>query len=185
MTTPLYFGFGSLVNAQTLPDGARWQRATLRGWRRSWRHPIAGEHRWAAMDVLPDPDGEIDGLLLVGGGELDDYLVQREDGYRATPLAIETLRCERAPTAAERPQLWTSCSPAAAGDPLWLMQSYVDVVMAGYLREFGEAGLVRFIESTDNWQLPCFDDRQLPRYPRAVALSPREREIIEALQPRP
>jgi len=183
MNTPHYFGFGSLVNEQTLPKGARWQKATLRGWRRSWRHPIPGTRTWAAMDVLPDENSSIDGLLLVGGEHIDQYLVQREAGYCAATLDRKVLELEQPLGHCATPCLWRSKSPHQGTTPLWLMQSYIDVVMVGYLRHFGEAGLQRFVESTDNWHLPTFDDREQPRYPRSINLSKRERELIAAMQP--
>lgn len=184
MKTPYYFGFGSLVNEQTLPEGTQWQRATLKGWRRSWRHPIEGEQHWAAMDVLPDANSSIDGLLVVGGGEIDEYLLQRESGYQAQELEHGHFELAQPLMAHAAPCLWTSKSPRHQHEGFWLMQSYVDVVMTGYLRHFGEDGLERFVASTDNWHLPAFDDRNDPRYPRWVELSARERDIISALQPK-
>ncbi len=183
MTTPYYFGFGSLVNDETLPQNARWLRANLHGWRRAWRHPIPGSHPWAAMDVLPDPNASIDGLLVVGGGEIDAYLVQRESGYASHALAQKQFQLEQALPAEAAPCLWTSKTPAPPDEKRYLMQSYVDVVMSGYLRHFGEPGLERFVESTDNWHLPVFDDRDDPQYPRAVSLSQQERAIIKEHQP--
>ena len=183
MKTPYYFGFGSLVNEQTLPAGTQWHRATLKGWRRSWRHPIPGERHWAAMDVLPDANSSIDGLLVVGGSDIDSYLLERESGYSPLQLEHGHFEIEQPLANHAAPCLWTSKSPRHTSDDFWLMQSYVDVVMTGYLRHFGEEGLARFVETTDNWQLPAFDDRDDPRYPRSVQLSTRERGIIASFQP--
>lgn len=183
MKTPYYFGFGSLVNEHTLPANALWHKATLTGWRRSWRHPIDAEQRWAAMDVVADENSSIEGLLVVGGGEIDDYLTAREAGYKPHPLNHEQLQVDGSLPAQAEVYLWTSKSPHTDNTQLYLMQSYVDVVMAGYLRNFGEAGLERFVQTTDNWHLPVFDDRAQPRYPRAVQLSEAELQLITALQP--
>lgn len=185
MSTPYYFGFGSLVNEHTLPPGTRWQRATLSGWRRSWQHPIPGDHPWAAMNVIPDASAEIDGLLVVGGPHIDDYLLQRESGYRSIALQYDQLTLDSALPADARPCLWVSKQAEHNTLPLSLMQSYVDVVMTGYLRNFGPAGLQRFISSTDNWQLPRYNDREAPRYPRSIHLSERERAALDALLPAP
>lgn len=184
MKTPYYFGFGSLVNDETLPDGTRWQKAILKGWRRSWRHPIEGETAWAAMDVVQDSDSSIEGLLVAGGGEIDSYLVAREGGYQSTPLQPEHLKLDGMLPKNAAPCLWVSKSASLNTIPLHLMQSYVDVVMSGYLRNFGEAGLQRFIDSTDNWHLPRIDDRDKPLYPRAVSLSSHERRLIASYLPK-
>ena len=185
MKTPYYFGFGSLVNEQTLPVNTRWHKATLSGWRRSWRHPIAGEPSWAAMDVIADANSSIDGLLVTGGTDIDEYLIKREAGYNPHELSHLHLCVDGELHAQASPCLWTSKHSQQNNEPLWLMQSYVDVVMSGYLRHFGEAGLERFVMTTDNWHLPVYDDRLAPRYPRSVQLSDHEVQIITALQPKP
>ena len=51
-----------------------------------------------------------------------------------------------------------------------VLRTYVDCIMAGYLERFGEAGLEAWLATTDGWEAPLFDDREAPRYPRAVAL---------------
>ncbi len=183
MKTPYYFGFGSLVNEHTLPDNTVWHRARLSGWRRSWRHPIPGEPAWAAMDVVADASAHIEGLVVVGGPAIDDYLVARESGYRCLSLRRDQLTLDMDLPDDAMPCLWVSNSASDNQDELYLMQSYVDVVMAGYLRNFGTKGLQQFIKSTDNWHLPTYNDRQAPRYPRPVCLSDDERGIIDSLKP--
>lgn len=183
MSTPYYFGFGSLVNEHTLPTGTTWHRATLSGWRRSWQHPIPGDTPWAAMNVSPDSGAEIDGLLLVGGPHIDDYLLQRESGYRSIALQHDQLSLQASLPADAQPCLWVSKETANNNTALSLMQSYVDVVMSGYLRNFDTAGLERFVSSTDNWQLPRYNDREAPLYPRSISLNEHERAVIDAAMP--
>jgi len=69
--------------------------------------------------------------------------------------------------------------PADADHPILL--SYLDVVMQGYLREYGVAGADDFVASTDGWQAPVLDDRAKPRYARAQKLSAEERGIVDEM----
>ena len=50
--------------------------------------------------------------------------------------------------------------PASEMRPVLL--SYVDVVVQGYLHEFGEDGVARFFETTDGWNAPMKNDRAEP-----------------------
>jgi hypothetical protein len=61
-----------------------------------------------------------------------------------------------------------------------ILLSYLDTVTQGYLREFGEAGARRFFETTGGWEAPVFDDRATPVYTRATAISPEERDFVDA-----
>ncbi len=48
-----------------------------------------------------------------------------------------------------------------------IVQSYVDVVLAGCL-EVGESFAGEFVRTTTNWGYPWVDDRSTPRYVRAM-----------------
>ncbi len=78
------------------------------------------------------------------------------------------------------PEIAVYAIPARADDhseaPILL--SYLDVVVQGFLPEFGEAGVARFFETTDNWALPVADDRAAPLYPRAQALAAEETALV-------
>ena len=60
-----------------------------------------------------------------------------------------------------------------------LLLSYIDVVVQGYLREFGEAGVARFFQTTAGWSAPVLDDRARPIYPRHQTLSSDERQLVD------
>jgi hypothetical protein len=66
----------------------------------------------------------------------------------------------------------------AAPHPILL--SYLDTVVQGYLREFGEAGAARFFETTTGWEAGIHDDRTDPVYPRAQDTTDRERALVDA-----
>jgi len=61
-----------------------------------------------------------------------------------------------------------------------ILRSYLDAVMQGFLREFGEEGVHRFVTETDAFHTPIHEDRHEALYPRAVSLSPAEIELFDA-----
>ena len=60
-----------------------------------------------------------------------------------------------------------------------LLLSYIDVVVQGYLRAFGEEGAERFFTTTDGWDAPILNDRSEPRYPRHQKLKPGETRFVD------
>ena len=59
------FGYGSLVNADTLAPGTRTVRVRLTGWRRAWRHTgLTSFGRRCTLTVFSDPDCAIDGVVI-------------------------------------------------------------------------------------------------------------------------
>jgi hypothetical protein len=53
-------------------------------------------------------------------------------------------------------------------------------VAQGFLREFGEAGVARFFETTQGWEAGIRNDRAAPLYPRAQVMTDRERALVNA-----
>jgi len=169
-----FFGYGSLVNRETHSYGGA-DAARLKGWRRVWRHthirPVA------YLTVVPDPASEIDGLIAAvprrGWAALDE----RERAYDR--VAAHHQVHHRLP---HKPAIAVYTIPEGKhGRPheaCPVLLSYVDVVIQGYLREFGEAGVRRFIETTDGWDAPVLDDRAAPRYPRNRVLGSDERAFV-------
>ncbi|MBK5926387.1 gamma-glutamylcyclotransferase [Rhodobaculum claviforme] len=174
MSEPFFFGYGSLVNRRT-HDYAEAYSARVRGWRRVWRHTDMRDT--AFLSVERDPDAEIEGLIaLVPGGDWRALDV-RESGYDRVALSEGLAHGATRPVAAQ-----IYAIPSATGAPTLrqpILLSYLDVVVQGFLTEFGEAGVARFFASTRGWG-PILDDRARPRYPRAQALSARERGLVDA-----
>ena len=63
--------------------------------------------------------------------------------------------------------------------PSPILRSYLDAVMQGFLNEFGEGGVHRFVAETDAFHMPIHEDRHRPIYPRAVTLSAAEAELFD------
>lgn len=161
-----FFGYGSLVNRRT-HDYPEVTRLTVPGWRRAWRH--TGLRDVAFLTAVPDAGSEIDGLSAgVPGGDWA-ALDLREAAYIRTPLPDGPL-IYHIPDDLH--------APASADHPILL--SYLDVVVQGYLTEFGEDGVDRFFATTDGWHAPIRDDRAAPRYPRAQTLTDAERTLVDA-----
>ncbi|WGH79548.1 gamma-glutamylcyclotransferase family protein [Jannaschia ovalis] len=160
-----FFGYGSLVNRRTHVYGG--DALTVRGWRRVWRHtplrPVA------FLTAMPDPEAVIDGLAAeVPGGDWT-ALDAREAAYLRAPLP-------EGPAIYHIPE--GHHGPATEAHPI--LRSYLDVVVQGYLSEFGREGVARFFDSTAGWDAPIRDDRARPLYSRAQQVTAEETAIVDA-----
>ena len=52
-----------------------------------------------------------------------------------------------------------------------ILASYLGAVVQGFRTLHGDAGALRFFETTDGWEAPLIEDLAAPLYPRAVPLS--------------
>ncbi len=191
--TQRIFGYGSLVNGATHAYRQA-HRARLQGWIRFWQHTTRREVAFLNVRPCAEPGAAIDGLVLevpARAPELD----ARERAYSRQPVSPTPLPAPPGgaqgpeggpPAAAEKalifaipPEASDARNAAGGAAPACLLLSYIDVVVQGYLREFGEAGVQRFFESTRGWQAPLIDDRAAPRYPRAQDLSRAERALVD------
>ena len=168
------FGYGSLVNRLTHGHASA-HPARVSGWRREWR--ATGRRRLAFLSVRPDPGGVIEGLVAeVPGGDWA-ALDRRESGYGRLRLAPEQIAAQ----VAEGVAVYVIPPEPVPRDlrehPILL--SYLDVVVQGFLAEFGAGGLARFFETTDGWQAPVLDDRARPLYPRAQRLTEAARGLVD------
>ena len=172
MSDLYFFGYGSLVNRRTHVYAPA-HRATLPGWRREWR---ATALRPAAfLTARPVPGSEIDGLIAPVPSNDWAALDQREAGYDRLPATEVRHAMDPAPHVA------VYSIPPRDDDPesCPILLSDLDVVVQGFLSEFGEAGVARFFETTDNWNLPVADDRAAPLYPRAQDLTLAETRLVD------
>jgi len=175
MTRPFFFGYGSLVNRSTHGFAAA-HPARVRGWRRIWRHtdlrPVA------YLTAVPDTPSEIDGLIAeVPAGDWA-ALDAREHAYDRLSV---TEHVSHAVTHPVDVALYSvpdgKHGRATRAHPILL--SYIDVVVQGYLREYGAAGAARFFATTEGWDAPILNDRHDPRYPRHQRLSDDERLFVD------
>ncbi|PSL20141.1 gamma-glutamylcyclotransferase family protein [Shimia abyssi] len=175
MKDPYFFGYGSLVNRDTHDYGDP-HPAQLSGWRRVWRHTHL--RKLAYLTVEPAAGCEIDGLIAhVPGGDWA-ALDERERAYDRVGAteAISHPKPNRVDIAVYTVPDGKHGRPSVE-HPVLL--SYIDVVVQGYLREFGVDGVRRFFDTTVGWSAPVLDDRATPVYPRHQSLSARERGLVD------
>ena len=172
---PYFFGYGSLVNRWT-HDFADARPARLTGWRRAWCHtelrPIA------FLTAVPEVGAEIEGLIARVPGA--DWAALDEREYAYDRIGASAAVTHDLP---EAPEIAVYAVPAhrqREGDTAHpILLSYLDVVVQGYLREFGEAGVARFFETTSGWEAPVLNDRAAPRYPRSQTLEPAQVALVD------
>ncbi len=174
MEGPYFFGYGSLVNRATHDYGDA-HPARIAGWRRAWRH-VEGR-KVAFLTAVPDPDCEIEGLIAhVPGGDWA-ALDMREHAY----ARVMADRVSHALGAGPEVHIYHAPEDmhVAATEHRPVLLSYIDVVVQGYLREFGEAGVARFFDTTDGWDAPIRNDRARPIYPRHQSLTAKETALVD------
>ncbi len=174
MKRPFFFGYGSLVNRDTheYPEA---HPARLRGWRRVWRHtdlrPVA------YLTAVPDASAEIDGLIAQVPENDWAALDHRERAYDRVAVCDQVQH-----TAPDPISVAVYTVPHGKhGVPDHehpVLLSYIDVVVQGYLQEFGEPGVARFFASTTGWSAPIKNDRHTPIYPRHQNLSRDEQTLV-------
>lgn len=172
---PYFFGYGSLVN-RTTHDFTDPRPARLHGWRRGWCHtdlrPVA------FLTAIRDRNSVIDGMIAhVPGGDWA-ALDEREYAYDRVPATDTVTHTQKAGIEiAVYAVPHRARSTANVRHPILL--SYLDVVVQGYLREFGPDGVAQFFATTDGWDAPILNDRARPRYPRHRRLAPDETALVD------
>ena len=167
---PRVFGYGSLVNTATHTyEDAR--PAVLAGWRREWRSTALREV--AYLSAYPDPGGAIEGLTAAVPGRDWAALDARERAYRRHDVT------DRIEVGAAQVSVYSVEAGALDGSRHPILLSYLDTVVQGYLRVFGEDGARRFFDTTDGWEAAVLDDRGAPIYPRAQVLRAKERAFVD------
>lgn len=167
------FGYGSLVNRAT-HDYADTRPAVAVGWRRAWRRTSLRPVSF--LTVVPDSATEIDGLVAAVPEAAWSGLDAREGAYERVALAEVRHHGDNAATAI---YAIPDGHHEVPGHENPILLSYLDTVLQGYLLTFGEAGVARFVETTDGWHAPVVDDRAAPRYSRASSLTAGERAMVD------
>lgn len=189
-----YFGYGSLVNRAThRTDIVSYSKVTLKGWRREWlARPNNSFGKVVLLSVKRCETSEIDGLVVLDHARNQASLDERESNYDRHIVAdnsitehnstIDELITSRAKTKTSIYVATSFPQPEEYGQ-YRILRSYLDAVMQGYLNKFGEEGVARFVNSTDNFEVGIDEDRNDPRYPRAVTITQKERSLFESLVP--
>ncbi len=172
--TNFFFGYGSLVNCGT-HDYSDAAPARLSGWRRRWCSTHAREV--AYLSVWRAPGAEVDGLVASVGASEWAALDAREAAYDRLDVHADVAPAPRGASSLIAFSVPERNVLKEARLPIYL--SYIDVVVQGYLRVFGQSGAAAFFDTTDGWDRPVIDDRAAPRYPRHQKLTPAERALVD------
>lgn len=175
MRRPFFFGYGSLVNRAT-HDYNNASPARITGWRRAWRHsPVRAV---SFLTAVPSPESEIDGLVAEVPNHDWIALDAREYAYERLDATAAVSHAVRGAA-----DIAIYAIPAGKhqrpGPDHPVLLSYLDVVIQGYLREFGEDGVARFFATTDGWDATILDDRAAPVYSRHRATTKAERQLVD------
>lgn len=177
MTLNYFFGYGSLVNQKTHRFGPA-HRASVSGWQRAWRY--TAQRKVSFLTVIPNSASAIDGLIAPVPDQDWQALDTREHAYDRLHVTEHVQHAAQdAATVALYAIPQKRLSVPDARHPVLL--SYLDVVVQGYLQEFGLAGAEHFFDTTTGWDAPILDDRAAPVYPRAQTLRPTEQACVDAM----
>jgi hypothetical protein len=179
-----YFGYGSLVNRATLgPTVIDAVPARLKGRSRHWRpRPDMPGFPAALLTILPEDGCVVDGLLVFDSAANLPAIDRREARYERHVVTSEELELLGPAPGSCAVYVYQAIShlPPHKEEPR-ILQSYLDVVLQGFLQEHGRAGVERFIAETRNFHIEVLTDRSRPIYPRAVSLTAQEAEYFDAL----
>ena len=183
-STIAYFGYGSLVNLGSLRTPyISSHRATVKGFSRVWLSRPKVENSFASTDglaflsVVENPDVEIDGLLITDHASSLPSLDERESLYSRVTIHNDNLQLHETAPSIDKKFLYVA-DEHQAGPDAKILRSYLDVVMQGYLQQFGADGVARFFDTTLNFELEILEDRAEPLYPRATRLTDDEKSLF-------
>jgi hypothetical protein len=175
MQNPYFFGYGSLVNRRTHSYEIA-HPAHVSGWRRVWHHTRL--RPLAFLSVQPQTSGEIAGLIAEVPQADWTALDEREFCYDRLDATHQVRHGLNGPRNIHIYSVALEKHPQEAQKHPILL-SYLDVVLQGYLTEFGEEGAQAFLDTTDGWDTPILDDRAEPLYPRHQVLSTDETGFVD------
>ena len=132
-------------------------------------HPLGADH--LGRDVLSRL------IAAVPGGDWA-ALDKREGGYARIDASAQVTH---EATATDIAAYQVPPTNQVADGTHHILLSYLDVVVQGFLREFGEAGAEAFFATTDGWDTPILNDRADPLYPRAQKLTAQEQNLTDRL----
>ena len=176
-----YFGFGSLVNKHTLRTRyVDIVPATLNGWRRHWQaRTDTLEQDVALLSIHQDAQCSIKGMLVIDLRENLPLVDEREFGYSRLRLEADHLELPEGFDPPEELYVYVANEAVDVEDTGALLQSYMDAVLQGFRNEYGDDGVMHFVETTTGFDRRILFDRATPLYPRHVSLVDEERALFD------
>ncbi|MDN3718857.1 gamma-glutamylcyclotransferase family protein [Roseibium salinum] len=140
--TITYFGYGSLVNSDTIPAAMEVTPGRLRGWVREWRVCGEGEDGQGrcALTVREDAETEILGVMAREPRAGLKALELREQRYHRVEAIGSCFRCDARKSPGPEDMFLFRAAPEHqrwGTDAYPILQSYLDCVLAGFFSASG------------------------------------------------
>lgn len=177
------FGYGSLISSESRLKTGESGKTTIcyaRGIKRSWNFVVPRDNN-TALGAVYDEEAECNGVLIpIPEIELPKYDA-REVGYSRQLIESDAIRLTNNHDVP--PAIWVYLlnTPGQPSSENPIIQSYLDVVLTGCFEVGGEQLARDFIALTHGWSVNWINDRQNPRYPRAMENVFLKNEIDEIL----
>lgn len=178
-----YFGFGSLVNKDTLRTSyVDLMPASLKGYSRHWqaRSTAIFDNHISLLSIHRDEACTIKGMIVLDLLENLPLVDEREEGYSRHRLSHHQLEVSSSVELPEEIYVYIANEVEGASVDGALLQSYLDAVMQGFRNEYGAEGVSHFVDTTKGFERSINLDRNAPLYPRSVHLSDDEATLFDA-----
>ena len=178
-----YFGFGSLVNRNTLRTSyVDLVQASLKGYSRHWQSKTKTlEEQVALLSIHPDQTCEIYGMIVLDKLENLPLVDAREQGYSRHRLNRNQLLIDSDTAMPNDIYVYIDNEPEGESDEGALLQNYLNAVMQSFFNEYGDEGVRHFMDTTKGFDRKLIRDRQAPKYPRPVMLSDADANYFDSL----
>ncbi len=177
-----YFGFGSLVNKDTLRTSyVDIITASLRGYSRHWqaRSTKIFGNNISLLSIHEDTECTIKGMIVFDLLTNLPLVDEREERYSRHSLKREQLEVSAGVELPEELYVYIANEVDNNHDDGALLQSYLDAVMQGFNNEYGDEGVKHFVDTTKGFDRDVILDRESPLYPRSVQLTNEEINLFD------
>lgn len=177
------FGYGSLISAESRARTGYSGEAIpyiVRGVQREW-NLVAPQYELTAVGAVFKPDAICNGVIVpVAENELPKFDA-REEGYHRIRLDKSSIVSNKPTVIGGDIWVYVVDQPGVPSVENPIVQSYVDVILSACF-DFDEEFAKTFIGTTQGWYNPWINDRESPRYPRAMGNTPLASKIDNLLK---
>lgn len=190
-----YFGYGSLVNKNTLrTEYIATIPATLEGWQRMWDIPAGNDfdgHTVSLLTVRRNPARtqlltqkiSTKGVVVFDWAQNLPQVDAREHNYHRHKISAKELGFDTLfDSLGHDFYVYEAIENTHITEPRPpMLHSYLDAVLQGFYHIYGPDGVHEFMTTTENFHTPILNDRNQPKYPRSVQLDDEERNLIDLI----
>jgi hypothetical protein len=168
------FGYGSLISQQSRLATGKTGVAipvTVQGFQRAW-NMISPEMKISGVGVVPQTDSICNGVLVeIDESEIPLFDKRELEGsnYNYERLEIHQKQLVQGEIPVNSSMwIYVVKKPLTPTLEYPIAQSYLDVILTGCF-DYGEIFASEFIQLTSGWEYPWINDRNCPRYARALS----------------